>query len=161
MKSKIQKAILIIKGQIKKIEDENFDYDSWKTQCTTLIEFYFGENSGEYKSLHKPTIRYYSGYETQKELTEKRQSEIKTICKVLETATETLEIVGIYKKPKSNILSSISEGWLIFIAGLIISAFAGLFYIGYWCGQQGLFANSPLVPKHKTTQSTNKTYDST
>ena len=159
MKAKDKKAISIISAQIQKAESENFDkiYDSptWKIHAKSLIELFLGPNSEQFKNLNRAFLSGDASYLSMSEKNEVRRDEINYDCKILESAIEIIQIKGIYKKPKLNFLSTVSENWLIFIVSLIISAMAGLFYIGYWYGQQSILTS--IISNQKTEKVTNNT----
>lgn len=120
----ITKAVEILKAQISKPDIKNFDYSAWKMQTSSIIQMFFGKDSDEYKKINIPTIRYYSGYETQTEKIQIRNSEIQSIRSILEASIETIKVKGLYKEPKSNIVSHLNNYALIVCAfGLIAFGF--------------------------------------
>lgn len=114
------KAARILLQQTKKPLEEGFDINSWKTQSSSFIETFFGKDSDEYKSLYKPTVKFYSGYETENERRQSRNLEIQSICSILKSCSETIKIKGTYRQPNQNIVGHLNNYALLGIAITLI-----------------------------------------
>jgi hypothetical protein len=155
MKNRTKNAIDILNTQKSKLYSVTIDLNDgiWGAQLLSYIVTYFSENSVEYQFLSK-TAFYTPEYNEDGKIPEGevRMDRLKKINKAIDfidNCIEKLKNTGVYKKPKTNILSSLSEGWLIFICGLIIAAMTGLFYIGYWYGEHNS-STAPFVTNQKS-----------
>jgi hypothetical protein len=57
---------------------------------------------------------------------------IKDIQAHLRASSDTLKIKGVYKEPKANYLSRLSDTWITTLLVLNFSAYGLMFYIGRW-----------------------------
>jgi hypothetical protein len=90
--------------------------EPWRVQALSFISEIFGKDSSEY--------RFIETYE----FTD-RPVDIQVLGDFMDRCVMTLDAKGTYKK--GNFISRISEGWMIFWVGLLISAIVGAFTLGY------------------------------
>ena len=162
---KTKHAIQVLQAQVDKGNDPNIHYPSWKIQSQSIIEKYFTKESKEYKWFDRSTISfaYFSGdpYEN------KRNETIQYIRNTqhhLKAAIETLKIKGVPDEAKANYLSRLSDTWLTFIIGLLLSGYVLAFQIGRWTVETekkssttDTISPSFSVPQDKTTKQTDTT----
>ena len=89
----------------------------WKTHMKSYIKTFFGE--------HSPQFKYISDYQfwynyNQPEAETKANIPIMSLF--VETCIDTITNIGLYKPPKQNFLSRISDGLLAAIIGIAVPA---------------------------------------
>jgi hypothetical protein len=166
MDKQTQKAIEILNIQKSKLDSgKSLNDGIWRIQLLSYIATYFSENSTEYKFLSKKHF-YVDEYDSrayrisENSIQDDLKEKIVQAREFIDNCIETLKNTGIYRKPKSNFLSRVSENWLIFICGIIISVLVGIFYIGYWYGQHSSLT-PPFVTNQKAEKPANITNDTT
>ncbi|NOQ26014.1 MAG: hypothetical protein GQ564_11680 [Bacteroidales bacterium] len=111
-------AIKIMRTQLAKVESsEKFSEiaNTWQLQTTTYVCNFFGENSSEYEWINHAELR--GEYKADP-------------IPFLNNCIETINNIGLYKRPKSNFLTS-APNWLImllfpfiFSAGIAIGKYS-------------------------------------
>ncbi|MDB5223348.1 MAG: hypothetical protein JWN83_2015 [Chitinophagaceae bacterium] len=161
-KSKTERAIEDLKLQRNKAKVDGFDFDSWKIQTATYIGHYLGKDSEQYMSITKPSSRIYHLDRKEEEKKYFDSQEATFITNLINSSIEVIKVKGLYKHPKKRSISGISEGWLIFWAGILIGLMYAIFQIGYWYGEHSdRSSTSTLETNNKTEKTTYKADDST
>jgi len=162
---KTKQAVKVLQAQIDKGNEPSIHYPSWKIQSQSLIEKYFTKDSKEYKWFDRPTISfaYYSG-DPQENIKNETAKSIRDTQHHLQAAIETLKIKGFPKETKVNYLSRLSDTWLTFLIGLLLSGYYLAYQVGRWTVEtenKSAITNtvSPSfpVPDDKTKQQTDST----
>lgn len=117
------KAKNLLQKQIDKLikfeNPEDYDID-WKVQTTAYIKIFFGENSPQFKRIRDDSAK------------NKGQS---NLVSFLMDCIDTITSIGLYKEPKKNILSKVSNLKLLTFAIIIFTT--GLTW-GVWLGENKL-----------------------
>lgn len=134
-----KKAIEILKKQIEKLDDSTIYKDNnWTFQTASYIKDFFGKESTEYIFISKFNFKVLaSSWEDDKDVKRQLLDKHKKAKVYLENCIETISNKGLYKYPKTNIVSDKSNFELISIV-IAISLFA--FGIGYWAKNIELFS---------------------
>jgi len=134
--NKKQKAITILQRQRNKLEKlknpTDIDVD-WVIQTKTYIDKFFGENSPQSKRLIGVPIA---------------QETTPNFIPFLKDCIETINDIGLYKKPKTNFLYTIPE-WA---ASLLLTL---IFIIGVTVGETKLVSS---IFKHKDKEQTSELF---
>ena len=99
-KSKNKQAIEILKAQIEKPNNPDFNLKEWKVESSSLIQNFCGKESSEYKALNAPKIKIWNGYEGEKEYFD--SEDINDMTAILKSAISTVRIKGVYKERDST-----------------------------------------------------------
>ena len=158
-------AIEVLQAQIDKGKDPIIHYPSWKLQSQSLIEKYFTTDSKEYKWFDRTTISFaYYGGDAQENIKNETAKSIKDTQHHLQAAIETLKIKGLPKEKKTNYLYRLSDTWLTFFIGMLLSGYFLSFQVGRWTVEtekKSVITDtiSPTFPitKDKTAQQTDTT----
>jgi hypothetical protein len=141
-------AIAILKRQINKLQSskENRN-DSWTIETKHYIISFFGENS-----IQKD---FFNGYSWSLNPNSDLDWQENQVVLFLNDCINIIKNVGLYKKPKTNIVSDKSNFELISIV-IAISLFA--FWIGYWAKNIELFSieNKKEVSKSLSSYGTSQ-----
>ena len=133
---KVDNAIDNIHKQILKGNETNLNYNTWKIQSQSIVELYFSSNSKEYIWFDRRLFSdAHYGFNVEEHYRQETIKAIKEIQDHLTACVDTLKIKGIFESPKVNYLSRISDTWLTYIIGLIISAIVFSFFVGRWTVQ--------------------------
>lgn len=129
----VKKATKILLSQKKKLTTENLRQDTWRTQTSSLIKDFFGDTSNEYLFI--------KGFEFYSKTFDSMSAEYNTNAHInknskaashfIDNCIETLTHKGLYKQPKPNLISRLSETALWTILGVGVS---GLISIGFFFG---------------------------
>lgn len=126
---KKNQAISILKNQKSKIQNQQNRTQEWTVQTRTYIEKFFGVESKEVRYINKFSFfNYPSG----------------DVDLFLDNCIETIENIGLYKKPKTNFLYAIPN-WLAMLL------FPLMLTIGIAIGN--LQARSQLIDKSQPDKS--------
>jgi len=134
-------AIKILRKQLAKAEDpETFEIiqNAWKVQTKTYICNFFGEESNEYKWISEVTL--YGLYKADP-------------IPFLKNCIETINNIGLYKKPKANFLIS-APNWLIMLLFPFIFS-TGLAIGKYSSDLQNIELKRELKSCHKSLSNPN------
>lgn len=143
-----KKAIEILQKQKLKLDNPNFLKDeTWVFQTASYIKDFFGENSAEYVFISKFQFRvYFTNYDSEQDAVRELNAKTPKAKKFLENCIETISNKGLYKEPKTNIISDKSNFELI---SIVVAIAIFVFWIGYWVKSVELFST-----KNKTENST-------
>lgn len=165
---KINKAVENLQKQIDKGNDNNVHYDTWKTQCQSLIQEYFSSDSKEYLWFERPVFAdAHYGINSAEYYRQETIKAIKNTQEHLKSAIDTVKIKGIYQPAKGNYLSRLSDTWIIYILGLMLSGYVGVFYIGRWTVEKEKKSTTVTVPvappiiQDEPNKQAKETYDTT
>ncbi len=125
----MNKAIEILQKQKLKLDDQNILKDeTWVFQTASYIKDFFGENSTEYSFISKFEFKvYFTNYQSEQAAVIELNSKTPKAKKYLENCIETISNKGLYKHPKTNFLTRISETALW---TMISVSFVGLLTVG-------------------------------
>nr|WP_321354359.1 hypothetical protein [uncultured Draconibacterium sp.] len=126
---KKNQAITILKNQINKIQNQENRTTEWTVQTRTYIEKFFGIESKEVRYINKFSFYNYPSGDVEL---------------FLNNCIETIENIGLYKKPKTNFLYTIPN-WLAMLL------FPLMLTIGIAIGN--LQARSQLIDKSNPDKS--------
>ena len=153
-----RQATVIINQLFDKLEtaDPN-NLSHWKIEARSIAESIFGKDSHEYKSLGQFYVD--NNYASDAEKMYDKIKETNSLKSLRNIFLKAITVKGVYRKPKENSLSKITEGWLIFWAGLLVFGVIPMtFYIGYWAGEHSL-STTPSATNQKIEKTTNYTKD--
>ncbi len=135
-----QKAIGILNRQIEKLDKKNpKDFNiEWKVQTCSYIDKFFGGITHESKRINSaPSNSQYSP----------------DLIPFLNDCIETIQDVGIYKKPKTNFLYSMPRNWvamlsfpLIFTIGLALGNIEKKNQLNDSANKTEINSSTPFVP---------------
>lgn len=131
--TKVKEAIGILLRQKQKLATENLRQGTWLIQTSSLIKDFFGDTANEYNFIKD--FEFYSNtmdimsaeYDTNAHINKNS----KAASQFIDNCIETLNHKGIYKAPKQNSLTKISETALWTIIGIAVP---GLISIGIFFG---------------------------
>jgi len=132
---KLKKAIEILEKQKQKVLDPEYpNNDEWIVQTASYIKDFFGFDSTEYFRIANfkwsiKVINTTSKDDRKYFLKEKKEN----IVLFLDNCKQTLENKGLFKEPKSNLLSDKNNAELI---GIIFTISSIIFGIGYYFGTE-------------------------
>jgi hypothetical protein len=130
---KTDHAIKILQAQIDKGNEPNVQYSSWKLQSQSIIEKYFSKDSKEYTWFDRRVFAdAYYGENPKAHFEQQTLNSIRNTQEHLRAAIETLRIKDIYEPPKPNFLYRLSDTWLTFILGLLLSGYLLAYQVGRW-----------------------------
>ncbi len=113
-------------------------FAAWKNHTISLIKDFFGENSPEYEAAkllaYARVIDRELDYNTQT-IINKTEKNTELILAFLENCIKKIQASGLYKKPKTNSFSRLSDTALWTLITIISSA---IFYAGFWFGSHDL-----------------------
>jgi hypothetical protein len=159
-------AVNVLQTQIDKGNDSGIHYATWKIQSQSIIEKYFSKDSKEYSWFDRRIFSdAHYGINVDEHYRQETIKAIKDTQAHLKAAIDTLKIKGIYKPPKPNFLYRLSDTWLTFIIGIMLSAYVGVFYIGKWASETERKSNTTSIPvtspvtENPTSEQTKSTND--
>jgi len=128
--SQKKRAIKSFILQREKINDPKYYSDwQWIAHTCDLITKYIGNESAFYNTLSQFRFQVLNdGTLSNKQILSALNSKEKDAIRLVNECIEYIKTNGILKQKKSNFLSRISDGWLIFVIGTLIP---GIFYLGY------------------------------
>ena len=128
----IKKATEILLNQKKKLTTENLRQDTWLTQTSSFIKDFFGDTSNEY--IFIKDFKFYSKtfdsmsaeYDTNAHINRNSREASQFIGNCI----DTLNHKGLYKAPKQNFLTRLSETalWTTLSVGVTGLISIGLFF---------------------------------
>ena len=138
-----KKAIEILKIQIEKLDNPKIRKDeNWIFQTASYIKDFFGKESAEYSFISNFNFKVpFNQYDNKSFPIEQLNLKILKSRQYLENCIETIKVKGLYKHPKPNFISRISETALWAIISISIP---GLLTIG------GLFGN--MISENKNVE---------
>ena len=126
-------AVNVLQQQIDKGDDSNINYASWKIQSQSIIEKYFSKDSKEYSWFDRRIFSdAHYGINVDEHYRQETIKDLEDTQAHLKASIDTLKIKGVFKPPKPNFLSRISDKWLIFFIGLLLAAYPVAYRIGRW-----------------------------
>ena len=136
---KIDNATAALQAQINKVGKQTIFHDNnWNIQTLSLLEEIFGDNSVEILNFKNAKIRLkYRGALTpddHKFDDIECANSVSVAKKYLQDCIDTLQVKGVYQKPKSNWLSKMAAEHLIallsFVLGLIVALCSAAYFLG-------------------------------
>lgn len=129
----IKKATDILLRQKEKLTTENLRQGTWLIQTSSIIKDFFGDTSDEYNFIKD--FKFYSNtmdimsaeYDTNAHISKNS----KAASQFIDNCIETLNHKGLFKAPKTNSLTQISETALWTIISITVP---GLISIGIFFG---------------------------
>jgi hypothetical protein len=130
---KLSKAVEILLEQREKLDTENLRQDTWKTQTASYIKFFFGEKSNEYIFIEE--FEFYSktldSFSAQYDTNYYIKANKKAASNFIDNCVDTLKHKGLYKAPKQNFITQLSETAIWTIVGVGVT---GLLSAGFFFG---------------------------
>jgi hypothetical protein len=151
-----KKAIGILKKQIEKLDDSTFHKDgNWTFQTASYIKDFFGKESTEYLFISKFNFKVITGpWDDDKSVNQQLLDKHKKAKVYLENCIETISNKGLYKHPKTNIVSDKSNFELL---GIVVAISIFVFGIGYWTKNVELFSITKQKEEFKSLSSDSTT----
>lgn len=134
----------ILKEQLEKLDDEySSKSENWQIQTKSYIKDIFGEDSVEFEHISKFTFYPYHAHSLlQSELIQETNERTKNIKDFIKNCINTLEKRSQNESPnmenvnngnRGNFISRMSEGWAIFLVGVVFFTWGGFCYsFGVW-----------------------------
>jgi hypothetical protein len=137
-----KKAIQILESQIEKLDNPKIRKDeNWIFQTASYIKDFFGKDSAEYTFISNFNFKIpFNHYDSKTFPLEQLNLEILKSRQYLENCIETINVKGLYKHPKTNILNRISETALWSIITVLAPI---IFFSGYYFGN--LYSNTQNI----------------
>ncbi len=96
-------AIKLLKKQIEKLENEDFDLDAWKGGTQAVLERLFGSDSSKIQQLHAIKIDYSSWALRDSTAKYNPRDTVKRLGReLLDSAIDEIELMGLPSKDKSE-----------------------------------------------------------
>jgi len=132
---KLKKAIEILEEQKQKILNPKYpNNQEWVVETTSYIKDFFGFDSVEYSRIAQFKFSVVTlNIETDENVDRLLNQKVKDIVLFLDNCKRTLEVKGLYKNQKANIVSDKTNFELI---SIIIAISITVFGIGYYFGTE-------------------------
>ena len=139
---KLKKALEILEEQKQKVLSPIFpNNQEWVVETASYIKDFFGFDSVEYSRIAQFKFTVVAlNIEPDENVNRLLNQKVKDIVLFLDNCKRTLEIKGLYRNPKANILSDKTNFELI---SIIIAISITVFGIGYYFGTEK--TNTELV----------------
>jgi hypothetical protein len=109
------------------LDDNNYKAtDLWAVQTSTFIKKFFGETSSEHEYIRNLKVR--DEWEKMREWEKKDKDSARLF---LRQCIQTIERIGLYEPPQSNIFTSLSNEVLV---PAVLAVIGGVFYFGFYVG---------------------------